>query len=154
VPFYQFDASGIVKRYVDEIGSGWVRAVVDTAAGNVISIADITRAEVASAIARRAREGTLETIAAAESIRLFDADGALQYRIVPTDHAIISLAVDLLQRHSLRAYDAFQLATVQQVNGTLLQNGLPPLIFVSADDELLLAAGAEGLATENPNLHP
>jgi hypothetical protein len=31
---------------------------------------------------------------------------------------------------------------------------LPTLTFVAADDDLLSAAHAEGLATENPNLHP
>jgi hypothetical protein len=34
------------------------------------------------------------------------------------------------------------------------QIGLPPLIFVSADEELLAAAQAEGLVTENPNQKP
>jgi hypothetical protein len=33
-----------------------------------------------------------------------------------------------------------------------LEAGLPPLIFVSADEDLLAAAQAEGLVTENPNL--
>jgi predicted nucleic acid-binding protein len=154
VPFYQFDASAIVKRYVDEIGSGWVGALVDASAGNVISIADVTRAEVVSAVARRGREGTLDADVAAESLRTFDADSALQYRVVPTDYAIVSLAIDLLLQHPLRAYDAIQLATVLHVNQTLLQRGLPPLVFVTADDELLAAAGTEGLAAENPNQHP
>jgi hypothetical protein len=31
---------------------------------------------------------------------------------------------------------------------------LPPLTFVSADEDLLEAAQAEGLPTENPNLYP
>ena len=51
MPFYQCDASGLVKRYVDEVGSDWVRAIVDLAAAHIISIADITRAEVTSALA-------------------------------------------------------------------------------------------------------
>jgi predicted nucleic acid-binding protein len=154
VPFYQFDASAIVKRYVDEVGSGWVRAAVDAFAGNVISIADVTRAEVVSAITRRGREGTLDAEVAAESLRTFEADSALQYRVAPTEYAIVSRAVDLLLQYPLRAYDAIQLATVVHLNELLLRYGLPPLVFVSADDELLAAAGAEGLATENPNQHP
>jgi hypothetical protein len=31
---------------------------------------------------------------------------------------------------------------------------LPALTLVGADDDLLAAARAEGLAAENPNLHP
>jgi hypothetical protein len=36
----------------------------------------------------------------------------------------------------------------------LLANGLPPLVFVSADDNLMAAAQSERLAVDNPNLHP
>jgi uncharacterized protein len=53
MPFYQCDASGLVKRYVDEVGSDWVRAIVDPTSANIVSIADITRAEVTSALASR-----------------------------------------------------------------------------------------------------
>jgi len=59
MPFYQCDSSGLVKRYVDEVGSDWVRAIVDPASANIVSIADITRAEVTGAFARRAREGII-----------------------------------------------------------------------------------------------
>jgi predicted nucleic acid-binding protein len=59
MPFYQCDASCLVKRYVDEAGSDWVRAIVDPASANIVSIADITRAEVTGALARRAREGVI-----------------------------------------------------------------------------------------------
>ena len=41
MPFYQCDASGLVKRYVDEVGSAWVRAIVDSASANIISIAEV-----------------------------------------------------------------------------------------------------------------
>jgi hypothetical protein len=59
MPFYQCDSGGLVKRYVDEAGSDWVRAVVDPASANLVSITDITRAEVTGAFARRAREGVI-----------------------------------------------------------------------------------------------
>jgi uncharacterized protein len=59
MPFYQCDSSGLVKRYVDEVGSDWVRAIVVPASANIVSIADITRAEVTSAFARRTREGII-----------------------------------------------------------------------------------------------
>lgn len=36
-------------------------------------------------------------------------------------------------------------------NKPLLDSGLPSLTFVAADDDLLAAAEAEGLPTENPN---
>ena len=71
MPFYQCDASGLVKRYVDEVGSDWVRAIVDLASANIISIADLTRAEVTSALARRAREGVITLDERDELIQTF-----------------------------------------------------------------------------------
>ena len=154
MPFYQCDASGLVKRYVDEAGSDWVRAIVDLAAANIISIADITRAEVTSALARRAREGVITLDERDELIQTFRAHCAMQYRIVPTQPGIIDLAIALLQRHPLQAYDAIQLASASIVNQALMAHGLPTLIFVTADDRLIAATRGEGVTVENPHLHP
>jgi predicted nucleic acid-binding protein len=106
MPFYQCDSSGLVKRYVEEVGSDWVRTIVDPASANIVSIADITRAEVASALARRAREGVISLNERDELIQTSRAHCVTQYRLVRTQPRIIDLAVELIQRHPLRAYDA------------------------------------------------
>jgi uncharacterized protein len=154
MPFYQCDASGLVKRYVDEVGSAWVRAIVDPASANIINIADITRVEVTSAFARRAREGVITRHERDELIETFRAHCAAHYPIVPTQPGIIDLATELLQRHSLRAYDAVQLASASIINQSLIAHGLPPLIFVTADDRLITATRGEAMTAENPNLRP
>jgi predicted nucleic acid-binding protein len=154
MPFYQCDASDLVKRYVDEVGSDWVRAIADPAAAHIVSIADITRAEVTSALARRAREGIITRHERDELIQTFRAHCATQYRIVPTQPWIIDLAAELVQRHPLRAYDAVQLASASIANQALIAHGLPPLIFVTADDHLITVTRTEAVTAENPNLHP
>jgi len=53
----------------------------------------------------------------------------------------------------LRGCDAIHLAAAVAVNWELLSKQLPPLTFVAADEDLLKAAEAEGLPTENPNLY-
>ncbi len=154
MPFYQCDSSGLVKRYVDEAGSDWVRAIVVPASANIVSIADITRAEVTSAFARRTREGIITLDERDALIQTFQAHCVTQYRLVPTQPLIIDLATELLQRYPLRAYDAVQLASASIVNQSLIAHGLPPLIFVTADDRLIAAARGEAVTAENPNLHP
>jgi|GEM_PF-1352005 len=67
---------------------------------------------------------------------------------------VVALAGQLLDRHPLRAYDAVQLASALIVNQTLTEVDLPVPAFLSADDRLLNTARAEGLPTDNPNLHP
>jgi len=123
------------------------------AATNIVSIADITRAEVTSAFARRTREGIITLDEREALMQIFQAHCATQYRIVPTQPLIIDLATELPQRHPLRAYDAVQLASASLVNQSLIAHGLSPLIFVTADDRLIAAAGGEAITAENPNLH-
>ena len=45
-------------------------------------------------------------------------------------------------------------ACALHLNRALLEDDLPPLILIAADEDLLKAAQAEGLETENPNHYP
>jgi len=54
-----FDASAIVKRYLNEIGSGWVQGLADPAAAHEIFLTRITRVEIIAAVTRRGRGGLL-----------------------------------------------------------------------------------------------
>lgn len=53
---YYFDTSAIVKRYLPEVGTNWVRSLVDPASGNIIMISEVTIVEVAAALAARHRD--------------------------------------------------------------------------------------------------
>ena len=46
---YYADSSVLVKRHVNEIGSGWFRAIADPAVGNVIITSRVSIIEVYSA---------------------------------------------------------------------------------------------------------
>ena len=150
---YYLDASAVVKRYVSETGSAWVQALCNNEE-NTLIMAEITLAEVASAFARAARGGRISAEERLSYLDLFIGDCAERYRLVATERTIVNSAVDLTQRHCLRGYDAVHLATALAMNTELVRKQLPPLIFVVADNDLLNAAEAEGLPTENPNLHP
>ena len=52
---YYLDASALVKRYVDEIGSAWVRQLTEPRPGDAVLLAEITLAEVAAALAGKHR---------------------------------------------------------------------------------------------------
>jgi hypothetical protein len=56
--------------------------------------------------------------------------------------------------HPLRAYDAIQLAAALRLRTEYDLAGLPPPVFVSSDQTLNQAAGAEGLIVEDPLMHP
>jgi predicted nucleic acid-binding protein len=139
---YFLDASAVVKRYVREAGSGWVRALTNAAGEHHIVLAEITLAEVAAALAARER--------APDGINRRQRP----FHLRAVSRTVIDSAVHLTQRHRLRGYDAVQLATALAVNDVLLTAQLPGLIFVAADGDLVNAARAEGLAAENPNDYP
>ena len=59
---YYFDTSALSKRYVQETGSAWVRAVLNPSAGHLLLTARITMVEIYSALARRKREGAVSAV--------------------------------------------------------------------------------------------
>jgi uncharacterized protein len=61
--------------------------------------------------------------------------------------------MELAETHSLRGYDAVQLAAALMVHNMRQALGLPALELVSADRDLNDAATTEGLTVDNPNTH-
>jgi predicted nucleic acid-binding protein len=62
--------------------------------------------------------------------------------------------MSLAEEHGLRGYDAVHLAAALELQDRRRAMQLPLLTFVSADDDQLRAAAAEGCPKENPNWHP
>jgi predicted nucleic acid-binding protein len=154
LPAYFFDSSGIVKRYVNEIGSGWVTGILSLPARNSIHVARITAVEVVSAITRRQRSGGYSAASAASLLASFRHDLAMQYQLVAITPRLLTSAMALTEKHALRGYDAVQLAAAMQVNRRRRSRRASALTVVTADVELNAAAVAEGLLVEDPNLHP
>jgi predicted nucleic acid-binding protein len=150
---YYLDSSALIKRYVQETGTDWIRSLVAPTAGHTLLTARITMVEVYSALARRRREGTVPGADCAVATRAFTAHSATDYDFIELDLTVVALARDLLEQHPLRAYDAIQLASALFANQTLERAQLPLLTFLSADESLNAAALARGLQIDNPNLH-
>lgn len=151
---YYADSSALAKRHVREIGADWFRGLADPRTGNAITTARISLVEIYSTLNRKLRETALTREQYAEVVADFDAFCLTQYEFVELTSTIIERSRSLLERHPLRAYDAVQLASALVMRDALQANRLPAPIFLSADDRLLKAAEAEGLAIDNPNLHP
>ena len=151
---YFFDASAIVKRYLTEAGSEYVAGLIDQPSSNTIILAEITRVEVAAALAARQRAHSGLTLKERdEAVALLLRHCDREYRMVPLNPDVLGRAVTLTQTRRLRGYDAVQLAAALLTNFSLLAAGLPELGFVTADNDLIRAAIAEKLPSENPNTH-
>lgn len=151
---YFLDSSALVKRYINEIGSNWVLGLFDPAIDNDFFVAAITGVEIVAAITRRARNGSIAAADAALVCNQLKSDLQTDYQIIEITEEVISSGIALAETHSLRGYDAVQLAAGRAINELCVANGLLPIIFVSADEELNRAAIDEGLLVENPNHYP
>lgn len=148
-----FDSSALVKRYAQETGTKWIFSLIRPSAQNRLYLARITGAETVAALTKRMRVGSLSAKATTKAIRRFEREFANRYLLVEISSPIIKTAMTLAQNHTLRGYDAVQLAAALQANADRISVGGNALTFISADHHLNSAAIAEGLTVDNPNNH-
>lgn len=140
------DTSALVKLYVREPGSEAMIALVTSDEGHALAILSITGLELRSALRRRERAGDVSSEDAERVIERSTSDFERRYERVRVNDRLIERASSLVDRHSLRAYDALQLAGCLEWKGS----GRADAAFVCSDSRLLEAAVAESLATLDP----
>lgn len=136
------DSSALVKLYSDEPDHKLVREQ------DSLVVSALARVEVPAAIWRKHRIGELGPADAAILVAAFDADyyGAAEdlprFGVVVATATVLEAAARLVGVHSLRAYDAVQLASAKAAAGAI-----PDCRTVAAFDGTLRAAAAkEGFA--------
>lgn len=150
---YFIDSSALVKRYVNEIGSGYTLGIFDPSLNNEVFVVAITGVEIIAAVARRMRGGSINPTDSTVLCNQFRNDYQTDYQIVEITENIITQAMQFAETYALRGYDAVQLAAAYTVNQLCSASGLS-LTFMSADSELNTAASSESLIVHNPNNHP
>ena len=150
---YFFDSSALVKTYVAETGTQWVRTLLDDE-HHRIYISQLAEVEVVAALTRRFSIGDL-TQQDRDQLAHDARQDCASFLAVNVTAEIIEAAIDLTLKHNLRAYDAVQLASALEVRNLLVQNSqnTAALTLVSADLELNRASASEGLPVDDPNSH-
>lgn len=148
---YFLDSSAVVKRYVAETGSGWVRGITDPAAGHTLYLVRITGVEVVSALVRHLP--AIPPPQLAQALADFKHDFQTRYQLIAASDHLLLEAMRLVEQYRLRGYDAVQLAGAVELHAQHAARGLS-LALVSADNPLNRAAALEGLLVENPLNHP
>jgi predicted nucleic acid-binding protein len=131
-----FDTSALAKRYADEAGRDRVLALFQAA--RELVVAAHCKTEVASALLRRRREGSLSE---ADFDRAWSAaqQDVADMELVPLDAHVERFAFAAMERHPLRAMDALHIGSALSARVDL---------FVTADRRQALAAQHMGLPTE------
>ena len=151
---YYLDTSALVKRYALEDGTAWVLALTDPVAGHDLYTVRLTDPEMIAAFYRKARNREISLDEASQAAQQFRTDWRVQYQIAEVKIGVADRAMVLAEQHGLRGYDAVHLATALELQGIRAGMELPPLTFVSADDDQLRVAMTEGLRVDNPSQHP
>jgi predicted nucleic acid-binding protein len=85
---YFLDSSALVKRYVQEDGTAWVRRWTRRTRGNRIYLARITPVEVTAAVARRRKGRTLTSQKALSILHRFRRHLAGRYTLIDLTPAL------------------------------------------------------------------
>ena len=138
---HYLDPSAWVRRYLNEPGSGAVNALFRSAPTAACCRLGLT--EMTATVVRKCQGASVAATIRDQILARVRTDFGL-FRVVSVDEPVIAEAERLVLVHRLRTMDAVHLAcalSVGPASGTVL---------VSADLELLAAAGLEGLTPLNP----
>ncbi len=145
------DSSALVKIYIGEPGSVWIREIYEEAKAYEILISEIAGAEVFAALHRRFRNRDLAQDNLRTACALFQKDFDDFYTRLPVVKATVDFGMRLIQKYPLRGYDSIQLATALSFLEELRQLDGELLDFVGADKLLNTCAVGEGLTVINPS---
>jgi predicted nucleic acid-binding protein len=143
---YFLDTSTLVKLYVREPGTDRLLPLVTDRPENRFAVASISAVEIRSAIRRRQRAGDVDPEVASEILDAVRAHLETRFLRQSVNDTVIEIALEMIDRHALRAYDAIQLAACLVV-GAISREAIT---FVCSDHRLLGAARSEQLSVFDP----
>jgi predicted nucleic acid-binding protein len=144
---YYFDTSAVVKLYIREPGTDRILRLASRQADNRMAVLSLTAVEFRSAIRKRERSGDIDPDGAGRTIAKFEHHLETRFLRQTLNESVVDMALVLIDRYPLRAYDALQLAGCLALRA--VAGGDDPL-FVCADQALLDAAQSEGLSIMDP----
>lgn len=139
------DTSALVKVYVREPGSDAMVELTEQAAPGELIVSSLAEVEFAAALGSLERQRKLNAQARHALLEQFRQGASWRFTHQPVGEPVLRVAVDLCERHPLRAYDAVQLASCL----AQAAKGVRPR-FVCSDRQLLKAAALEQLEVWNP----
>lgn len=151
---YFLDTSALVKNYVVEKGSVWINNLFNPKQNHSFFISPLAEVELASALSRRVRSGSLALSDHRLILALFEHHRQYRLRLVTLENSLIKSAAQFTLTRALRAFDSVQLASALKMNTLLVNQVQSSLFFLSSDSNLLAAAQAEGLQVDNPENYP
>jgi uncharacterized protein len=146
LPFYFLDTSALVKLYVQEPGTERLLSLVSVQPENRLAVLAISVVELRSAVRRRQRAGDIGADAATAILETVQSHMETRFIRQAVNDSVIDIALEMIDRYALRAYDAIQLAGCLSLCAITAE----AFTFVCSDQRLVEAARSEQLKVFNP----
>jgi predicted nucleic acid-binding protein len=143
---YFLDTSALVKLYVQEPGTDRLLPLISDQPDNRFAVLAISVVEVRSAIRRRQRAGDIDASVATAILESVQSHLETRFIRQAINDTVIDMALEMIDRYALRAYDAVQLAGCL----VLCTISSEAFTFVCSDHRLLEAARSERLKVLDP----
>ena len=150
--YFYFDASGLAKRYTQEIGSDKVDFLFHNVPLNRLMCLAIGAAEVFSICVRKRNDGRITRHHFEQAIGYLDAEVInleSDFQTMPAQNTLIWKSISLMDTHSINSIDAIVLCSALDI-ATRLCNEKNELVLVASDQRLLRSAQTQGLLCFNP----
>src|SRR5262249_18311599 len=92
---YYFDSSALVKYCAQEVGTKWVRGLVDAQLANEIFTALVTGAEIVAAIKRRERMNLITASDAGAALAIFRNQFRIRFKALRASDTVVDRAMNL-----------------------------------------------------------
>ena len=154
--YFYFDASALVKRYTEEIGSDNVDFIFAKVPLNQLVCLNFGAAEVFWICVRKRNDRRITPHEFSQAIghlnREVIADDS-DLTTLPVHKLLVWASVNLIETYAINSTDAIVLRSALDL-AISLRNVDHELVLVASDQRLLRAARAEGLLCFNPETDP
>ena len=150
--YFYFDASALVKRYTQEIGSDKVNFLFNNVPLNRMMCLILGVIELFWICVRKRNDGRLTNPDFSQVGVNFNyeaIDDQSDFKTLSAPDSLVWDAMDLIENHSLNSVDAIVLRSALDMAMELRSTG-DTLVLVASDQRLLRAARTEGLQIFNP----
>ena len=152
--YFFFDASALVKRYTQEIGSDKINFLFNNVALNRMMCLIIGIVELFWVCVRKKNDGRITSHDFSQAGINLDyevIDNQSDFKTISVPDTLVWNSMHLIETHSLNSVDAIVLCSALEIAAEL-RDTENTLVLVASDQRLLRAAHAEGLQTFNPEI--
>ncbi len=146
-----FDASALIKRYSQEIGTPLINEIFRLIPLGRMVCASIGILEIVSILTRKVNDGRLDRALFNQAMIEFKAEVVDHgdFAATPINDALLFSALELIAKHHLNATDTIVLRSALDLRQALQASG-DDLVLCASDKRLLRAAQVEGIQSFDP----